>query len=65
MCVDAVTSYYLQCNKTTFLCCLRVGEEKKEASSLPSDSMAAIIMSAISLQPSGTVLLLFNTSVLA
>lgn len=29
MCVDAVTSYYLQCNKTTFLWCLRAGEEEE------------------------------------
>ena len=31
---------------------------------MPSDSMAAIIIPVISLQPSGTVLLLFNTRVL-
>lgn len=44
---------------------LRVVYLNEEAPSVPSDSMAVIIMPVISLLPSGTVLLLFNTSVLA
>lgn len=51
----------LQCIKQYF----RVVYLNEKAFSMQTDSMAAIIMPVISLQPSGTVLLLFNTSVLA
>lgn len=44
---------------------LHAGDLNDGALSVLSDSMAAIIMPVISPQPSGSVLLLFNTSVLA